>query len=31
MRFACGTTTLFAWRSPGYAHSLRRGDFAQRG
>ncbi len=25
-QFACGTTTLFTWRSPGSAHSLRRGD-----
>src|SRR3984893_530080 len=25
-RFACGTTTLFVWRSPGSAHSLRKDD-----
>ena len=25
-RFACGTTTLFVWQSPGSAHSLRKGD-----
>src|SRR5258706_2536740 len=25
-RFACGTTTLFVWRSPGSAHSLGKGD-----
>jgi hypothetical protein len=26
IRFVCGTTTLFVWRSPGCAHSLRKGD-----
>ncbi len=25
-RFACDTTTLFVWRSPGSAHSFRKGD-----
>src|SRR5712664_3244066 len=25
-RFASGTTTLFVWRSPGSANSLRKGD-----
>ena len=26
MRFACGTTTLFVWRSPRYVLSRRKGD-----